>query len=117
MTDFLAWLRETAGASARILLRQPALGRQRMLAAYLEVAQHNRFGTGRQQEQVLGQNIAFYDYSIFATIFAEVFLTDVYFFRSTGRPRIADAGANIGVSVAYFKALYPDCHVLAFEPD
>jgi FkbM family methyltransferase len=32
-------------------------------------------------------------------------------------PFVVDCGANIGMSVLYFKSLYPEARVLAFEPD
>jgi FkbM family methyltransferase len=33
------------------------------------------------------------------------------------RPFILDAGANIGASVCWFALKFPNCHILAFEPD
>lgn len=47
----------------------------------------------------------------------EIFVDLAYFF-STSRtaPVIIDGGSNIGVSVAFFKTLYPEARVLAFEP-
>lgn len=48
----------------------------------------------------------------------EIFLDDVYKFRAkTDAPYIVDAGANIGLSVLYFKRLYPRSTVVAYEPD
>jgi len=35
----------------------------------------------------------------------------------TTRPLILDCGANAGMAVLYFKWLYPDCEVWAFEPE
>lgn len=31
--------------------------------------------------------------------------------------RVVDGGANIGLSVLFFKAIYPNAHVIAFEPN
>lgn len=48
----------------------------------------------------------------------EIFLDEVYRFASpTKTPHIVDAGANIGLSVRYFKRLHPQSTVVAFEPD
>jgi FkbM family methyltransferase len=33
------------------------------------------------------------------------------------KPYIIDAGAHIGLSVIYFKSIYPDAEILAFEPN
>lgn len=50
--------------------------------------------------------------------YKELFEDEIYRFQSlTPHPYIIDCGANIGMSVLYFKALYPQSHVLAFEPD
>jgi FkbM family methyltransferase len=32
-------------------------------------------------------------------------------------PKIIDCGASTGLTIAYFKRLYPDCGIVAFEPD
>ena len=48
----------------------------------------------------------------------EMFAQDLYKFESTkSNPYIIDCGANIGLSILYFKKLFPDCRILAFEPD
>lgn len=57
-------------------------------------------------------------YETAAGIFKEIFLRGEYHFVSAvSRPLIVDAGANIGIASLYFHVLYPDCRVLAFEPD
>jgi len=48
----------------------------------------------------------------------EIINGGIYKFQaSTNSPLILDCGANIGMSVVYFKRLYPDSIVIAFEPD
>lgn len=48
----------------------------------------------------------------------EIFQKGIYeFCASTTNPLILDCGANIGLSVIYFKLLYPNARVIAFEPD
>jgi FkbM family methyltransferase len=50
--------------------------------------------------------------------YEEIFKTRVYDFRATTEhPIIIDAGANIGLSVLFFKQIYPGCKIVAFEPD
>jgi FkbM family methyltransferase len=42
----------------------------------------------------------------------------LYRFVAEGKaPRILDCGAGIGLSVCYFKRLYPESNITAFEPD
>lgn len=48
----------------------------------------------------------------------ELFNDEIYKFNSEKKaPYIIDCGANIGLSIAYFKTLYPEAEILAFEPD
>jgi len=49
-------------------------------------------------------------------LFNEIFLNnEYYFFCENKKPIIIDCGSNIGMSILYFKHLYPDCEILAFE--
>lgn len=51
-------------------------------------------------------------------LFGEIFVQGVYFFKTDKKnPIIVDCGSNIGLSVFYFKYLYPRCKLYAFEPD
>lgn len=48
----------------------------------------------------------------------EIFADGIYYFESDkAAPRIIDGGANIGISVLYFKYLYPEAHIVAIEPN
>jgi FkbM family methyltransferase len=48
----------------------------------------------------------------------EIFVEEVYRFQSEiPNPYIIDCGANIGLSVIYFKRLFPSASIVAFEPD
>jgi FkbM family methyltransferase len=48
----------------------------------------------------------------------EIFVEEVYKFNAVNdSPYILDCGANIGMSVIYFKKLYPKAKIVAFEPD
>jgi len=50
-------------------------------------------------------------------LFDDIFVHQQYFFATDSRtPFVVDCGSHIGMSVLYTKALYPDAHVLAFEP-
>jgi FkbM family methyltransferase len=54
----------------------------------------------------------------FLSMYQEIFLREVYRFAApTQRPFIIDGGANVGLGVLYFKRLYPDAEIIAFEPD
>ena len=48
----------------------------------------------------------------------ELFGEEIYKFKAdTDAPFIIDGGANIGLSIIYFKTLYPNAKIIAFEPD
>ena len=48
----------------------------------------------------------------------EYFVRQTMFFESRRiDPLIIDCGAHVGVSVLYWKSLYPEARVIAFEPD
>ena len=55
--------------------------------------------------------------SSLAHLHREIFVELQYYFRASRTdPVIVDGGSNIGMSVLFFKALYPAANVLAFEP-
>jgi FkbM family methyltransferase len=48
----------------------------------------------------------------------ELFGLEIYKFETSKKaPLIVDCGANIGMSIIYFKKLYPNAKIIAFEPD
>ena len=58
------------------------------------------------------------DKSSFLFMYEEIFDKEIYKFKSdTNSPFIIDCGSNIGLSVIYFKKLFPQAKILTFEPD
>jgi FkbM family methyltransferase len=50
-------------------------------------------------------------------LFDEIFVADSYWFETDRTaPFIIDCGSNIGMSILYFKFVYPDAEIIAFEP-
>ena len=69
-------------------------------------------------ETILGFRVNFFDYRVFTSLFKQMFITREYYFRSKADdPFIIDCGSNIGMSVLFFKWLYPESTIVAFEPD
>jgi FkbM family methyltransferase len=67
--------------------------------------------------RILDYHVRGYDYYDTGTLFQEIFIDQQYFFRAaTPSPRIIDSGSHIGLSILYFKALYPQASVPGFEP-
>lgn len=66
----------------------------------------------------LNKKLKIVDNASFLFIEKEVFHSNIYQFKTDSAiPFIIDCGANIGLSVIYFKQLYPQANLLAFEPD
>jgi FkbM family methyltransferase len=58
------------------------------------------------------------DAQAFLWDYQELFYNEIYkFVADNDTPRIVDCGANIGLSVLYFKSLYPKARITAFEAD
>jgi len=84
---------------------------------------YNKWGRYKRFERV--NNVKFLEYIIdvpdlpsFIWQFKEIFVDEVYKFESgSDSPIIYDCGANIGMSVLYFKKLYPKSNIKAFEAD
>lgn len=57
-------------------------------------------------------------YNTLSFLFKEIFISNDYFFQTANnKPVIIDCGANIGMSVLFFKFIYPNCSIVAFEPN
>jgi FkbM family methyltransferase len=70
------------------------------------------------QTKFLGKTIYVHDNASFNLCLEELFDDEMYRFLSDKKnPFIVDCGANLGMSVLYFKHLYPEAQVLAYEAD
>jgi len=59
----------------------------------------------------------FTSYPQLINLFEEIFVFETYYFASSvAEPFIIDCGSHLGVSILYFKKLYPFGTVLGFEP-
>jgi len=66
----------------------------------------------------VGFPITAIDKSSFLYMYNEIFVKKIYEFKNKNNiPIIIDCGANIGLSVIYFKQKYPESNIIAFEPD
>jgi FkbM family methyltransferase len=68
--------------------------------------------------QLLGGRLEYVDSWSLVWSYREIYDRQIYRFRAAcDDPLIIDGGANIGLSVIFFKQLYPKARILAFEPD
>ncbi|MGN6184971.1 MAG: FkbM family methyltransferase [Thermoanaerobaculia bacterium] len=71
-----------------------------------------------KQLRLMGRSIEIVDPFWVVGDFLEIFWRQIYHFEAKRPdPVILDCGANIGLSVLYFKLLYPQSRVTAFEAD
>ncbi len=68
--------------------------------------------------RLLGPTIHTPDGPSLYSAYRAIFQQQVYAFEAqTDTPTVIDGGANIGLSVIYFKQRYPKARVIAYEPD
>jgi FkbM family methyltransferase len=66
----------------------------------------------------MGKKLHFIDASTCGAMCHDIFVNQSYkFVADKDDPLIIDCGSNIGLSVIFFKLLYPKSRVIAFEPD
>lgn len=76
----------------------------------------NRKRYKHKKLSILGYVFHVPDCRSFIWQFKEIFVEEYYRFDSVNKtPVILDCGANIGTSVIYFKKLYPNARIIAFE--
>ena len=83
---------------------------------YSQLNHHKRY---QECKITLNQNeLLMPDAASFLSAYKEIFLEQIYKFKADNmRPKILDLGANIGLSVIFFKELYPDAEIVALEAD
>lgn len=69
-------------------------------------------------KKIRGIKFSFVNWKEFVLIYKDIFISKEYRFTADNDPPlIFDCGAHIGVSVLYFKKLYPKAKIIAFEPN
>jgi FkbM family methyltransferase len=77
-----------------------------------------RVNAARNTVGIAGHTVHYLTYGSFRYLFQELFVKQEYYFATANpSPLIIDCGSNIGMSVLYFKMLYPRSRIIAFEPD
>jgi FkbM family methyltransferase len=67
--------------------------------------------------RVLNFQFAAFSLDAVAFLYKEIFISLEYFFETRNdRPYIIDCGSNIGMSILFFKTIYPKAVVVGFEP-
>lgn len=68
--------------------------------------------------KIFGRMVEYVDACTLLEMLQEIFVSQCYLFPPNGKcPHILDCGANVGISVLFFKTIFPDAHVIALEAD
>jgi FkbM family methyltransferase len=75
-----------------------------------------RYQAGRVR--LFGADFSYVDATSLLAGLREIYIDECYKFKAPSQePQIIDCGANVGLSVFYFKSLYPLAKIQAFEAD
>lgn len=100
-------LDDTSDHSLQIEGIESELARLRSIARYTPTITH-----------IFGRDFQLVDSASFLSMYEGIFRKQIYKFASaSSQPLIIDGGANVGVSVLFFKWTYPESRIVAFEPD
>jgi len=82
----------------------------------LAILKHSPAGKLRHIN-LFGEKVSFTNPREFLFGLKEIFVDKIYQQKLPANPLVIDCGSNIGLSVIYFKKLYPHAEIIAFEPD
>jgi len=72
----------------------------------------------RNPVSLMGFKVSYWGANELRYLFRELFENGSYLFHTdVKQPLILDCGSNIGMSVLFFKKIYPHARIIAFEPD
>jgi FkbM family methyltransferase len=92
--------------------------RWELFSDYVGIRATNLLGARRHSIPVLGYSLSVPRVDAGFHLYREIMLSQVYAFSScSSEPLIVDCGSNVGMSVLFFKKLFPGSRVIAFEPD
>jgi FkbM family methyltransferase len=96
----------------KVLITEGLLTKQRLGST---VGDRNHHGV--VQTCVLDYEVTAPTLALLSYLYSEIFIDLQYFFKSDKPdPFILDCGSNIGLSILFFKTLYPKANIIGFEP-
>ena len=97
----------------------PSLPWQSVSRTYIRLGWlSSRNGIDLKQTRILGFDFYYYDTQTLNRLFRDIFVSRIYDAGlDNAAPLILDCGSNIGMSLLFFKARYPDATIIGFEPN
>lgn len=88
-----------------------------LISGYVKLRFFRVLGIKIKKLKIAGILFNIQDLNEFHSLFEDIFIKEVYAFNTNNKkPCIIDVGANIGISVLYFKFVHPNAKIFAFEP-
>lgn len=101
-----------------ILQSNNGLPRRELLLDYFGIRARHLLGLRAHQVPVLGSSLKVLSPGMGLHLYREIIISQVYSFSCpSARPLIIDCGSNVGMSVLFFKKLFPKARVIGVEPD
>lgn len=99
----------------------PGLPMPRVLGRLFEAREFRKLKRRPRYEPfsipLFGKTIRGVDGPSFYHSFREIFVERIYAFDAeSSSPRIVDGGSNVGLSILFFKELFPEARIIGFEP-
>lgn len=98
--------------------------RYEVISTYLRLSLKKSFLSKKKRKiipgtyNLFGFKVTYISFNTFFMLYEEIFVAAEYYFKSNKeQPFIIDCGSNMGMSILFYKYIYPDAEIIGFEPD
>lgn len=83
-----------------------------------KIAYLKKYDKNKMIADIVGNEVKIDNINRVKSLFVELFVNQPYYFNTSNTsPVIIDCGSHIGLSVIFFKLLYPNAKIIGFEPN
>lgn len=113
LTRHIVWIFEKDSPISKVDLMQNYIS-LKIKYIFLEML----LGKNQKKIKIFGLEINCSDLNTVVRLYEEIFIHNIYYFKTKNKtPFIIDCGGHIGMSVIYFKIIYPKAKIIVFEPE
>ena len=92
--------------------------KQKIKKTLIKTFYFKNYSKKKNNADIVGNRMNFNYFMRAYHLFEEIFIAQPYYFNTDNdKPIIIDCGSHIGMSVIYFKTIYPNAKITCFEPD